>query len=120
MKVSDEAIVAALLSTATNREAALSVRLTEAQLYSRMKRPELREKLAEAKTKALELATAAAQGRTVEAVDTIAGVMRDSSVSAQTRLNAADALLRNAARLTEITDVLERLEALESAQRGEE
>lgn len=120
MKVSDDVLVAALMSTSTNREAALSVKLTEAQLYSRMKRPELREKLQQAKARALEAATAAAQGRALEAVDVLAAVMRDRTTAAQVRVNAADAVLRNTMRLTEAVDVLGRLEALESAQRAED
>ena len=42
--------------------------------------------------------------------------MNDSENSPQVRLNAADALIRNNLKLTEQTDILRRLEALERMQ----
>lgn len=41
--------------------------------------------------------------------------MQDERASQQTRLNAAEAILKHGARYTEIGDVLERIKALEAS-----
>ena len=114
MKVPDEKIVAALLSSRTNAEAAKAVGLTETAFYNRLRNPELRAKLSEAKTRLLEGATVAAQGRMSEAVGVMADVMRNDAHGPQTRLNAAEAILRNAVKLTEIVDVERQITELEN------
>lgn len=48
-----------------------------------------------------------------EAVSTMAQIMGDKSVNAQTRLNASDALLRQSLKFIEAVDILERLEKIE-------
>lgn len=113
MKVSDEKILAALMASTTNAEAAKSAGLSLTQFYNRMRSADFRAKLAEARARLLDGATAALQARMGEAVDTMAEVMHDSDAPAQTRLNAADALLRNALRLSERADIADRLAELE-------
>ena len=114
MKVPDEKIVAALLSSRTNAEAAKAVGLTETAFYNRLRNPELRAKLSEAKTRLLEGATVAAQGRMSEAVGVMSDIMRNDAHGPQTRLNAAEAILRNAVKLTEIVDVERQITELEN------
>ena len=113
MKVSDEKIIAALLSATTNVEAARAAGLSTTQLYNRMRHPAFKEKLSEARARLLDGATAALQARMGEAVDTMTAVMHDPDAPAQTRLNAAEAVLRNSLKLSERSDVMARLEALE-------
>ena len=115
MKISDEAIVAAILSNSTNRDAAVACGLSEKQFYSRLSTPSLKAKLAEARARLLENATTAILARVGEAVETMANIMRDEKSPAQTRLNACDAIVRNALRMGEQIDVLNRVEALEKA-----
>lgn len=116
--VSNERIVAALLTSKTMQEAAESCGLTERAIRKRMETPEFRMLYADAKTAILERATTSIQGHTSAAVDTMAEVMKDTKNAPQVRLNAADAVLRNALKLTEQQDILERLSALERAQHG--
>lgn len=115
MRVSDEKIIAALLNAGTNKAAAEAVGLSETQLYARMRKDAFKAKLADAKRRVLESATVAAQGRLGEAVATMADIMGNAENSPQVRLNAADALLRNSLKLTEQTDILERVGQLEKA-----
>ena len=119
MKVSDEKIIAALMTSATNAEAAKSAGLSLTQLYNRMRNPEFKTKLSEARSRLLDGATAALQARLGEAVDTMTEVMHDPDAPAQTKLNAAEAILRNSLKLSERSDILARLDALEEAERGE-
>ena len=113
MKVSDEKIIAALMATATNAEAAQVAGLSQTQLYHRMRSDVFKRKLAEARGRLLDGATAALQARMGEAVDTMTKVMHDPETPAQTRLNAAEAILRNSLKLSERNDILSRLEVLE-------
>ena len=113
MKVSDEKIIAALMTSATNAEAAKSAGLSLTQFYNRMRNPNFKTKLAEARARLLDGATAALQARMGEAVDTMTVVMHDPDAPAQTRLNAAEAILRNSLKLSERSDILDRLDILE-------
>ena len=107
MRVTDEQIIAALLTAGTHKKAAEAVGLSQTQLYARMRKDAFKAKLAEAKRRVLESATVAAQGRLGEAVA--------EENAPQVRLNAAEALLRNGLKLTEQADILERMEQLEAA-----
>lgn len=114
MKVSDEKIIAAIIANDTNAAAAKAAGLSEAQFYNRIRTPELKAKLAEVRSSLIEGATTALQARMDEAVDAMTAVMRDPATPAQTRLNAAEAILRNGLKLSERSDILSRLEALEN------
>ena len=113
MKIPDEKIVAALLSTTTNAEAAREAGLSLTQFYNRMRHPVFKKKLAEARARLMDVATTALQTSMGEAVDTMTAVMHDPDAPAQTRLNAAEAVLRNSLKLSERTDVLDRMDTLE-------
>lgn len=113
MKASDEQIVSALMSTRTNAEAAAACGLSTRQLITRMQAPELQALLTDAKSKVLERATESAQAAMVNAVDVMREIMQDTEHAPQVRLNAADAILRNGLRLTDVVDVQRRLAALE-------
>ena len=113
MKISDEQIVAAIISCSTNKQAAEACGLSEKQFYNRLSRPELKEKLAAARAKLLECATSSIAARVSEAVEVISNIMHSSETTAQTRLNAADAIIRNSLKMGERTDVLERIAELE-------
>ena len=117
MIVSNEQIISVLLSSKTNSEAASRLEMTERQLYSRMHNDEFKAMLSDVKRRLLESATIAAQGRLTEAVGIMVGIMQDAKNPPQTRLNAAEAVLRNGMRLTETTDTEARIDELEQAMR---
>ena len=81
-----------------------------------MKKPEFKERYAQAKADILKTATAKLQGNLCGAIDTLAEIMTDTEAAKQTRVNSAVSILQYAARFTETTDILERLEAIEEAQ----
>ena len=113
MRVSDEKIIAVLLSSQTNREAAQRLKMNERHLYTRLQDEAFRSKLQAAQRKILDDVVLDMQSNLKEAAAVIVGVMRDSNNSPQTRLNAADMLQRNYLKLSERTDVLDRLDRLE-------
>lgn len=115
-RLTDEAIIAALIANGSIKGAAASLDCTERTLYERMKKPEFKELYTQAKGEILKAATAKLQGNLTGAIDTLAEVMNDKEAPKQTRVNSAVSILQYAARFTETTDILERLEAIEEAQ----
>lgn len=93
--------------------------MSETQLYARLRSPDFKSRYDEARRELLEQATAALQGHLAGAVETMGELCRNAETPAQTRLNAADSIIRNALKLVETTDILARLDELEAAMGGE-
>lgn len=115
-RLTDEAIIAALIAEGSIKGAAASLECTNRTLYGRMKKTEFRELYAQAKADILRTATAKLQGNLCAAIETLVEIMADEEAAKQTRVNSAVSILQYAARFTETTDILERLEAIEEAQ----
>ena len=109
----DEIILAALLSTPTVRAASQACGVSESQIYARLRNDAFKKKYDQARKELFEQNTAALQGNLGVAIDTLAEIVQDSKASQQTRLNAAEAIIRNSLKLTEQTDIIARLDALE-------
>lgn len=120
MRVSDEEIVAAMLTHSTNRKAAEAVKLSDRAFYSRIRKPSFQSKLAEEKARILEFAANAARGHINKAIQVMAQVMADEENAPGVRTQAADALIRNSLKLLEIADISQRLDNLESRLEQEE
>lgn len=112
-KRKDELILAALLSNPTVREAASICGMSETQIYARLRNKSFKEKYDEARKELLEQNTAALQSHISAAIDTMGEIVSDPEASQQVRLNAAEAIIRNSLKLTEQTDIITRLDALE-------
>lgn len=115
-RLTDEEIIAALITEGSIKGAAASLKCTARTLYERMKKPEFKELYAQAKADILKTATAKLQGNLCGAIDTLAEIMKDTEAAKQTRVNSAVSILQYGARFTETTDILERLEEIEKAQ----
>lgn len=114
--VSDEAVIAALLSTPTLDAAAQQCGLSVRQLYTRRQNPDFVRKLREAQGDALEGAVRYLQHSTATAASTLVEICENGQE--QNRLTAARTLLDQAAKLTEVVDFSRRLEALERMEGG--
>ena len=112
----DEAIISALIENGSIKAAADRLGCTVRTIYERMKKPGFKNLYAQAKAEILKTATAKLQGNLTGAIDTLAAIMKDEETAKQTRANCAVAILQYAAKFTETTDIIERLEALEDAQ----
>ena len=113
MRVPDEKIIAVLLSSQTNREAAQQLKMNERYFYTRLKDEAFQRKYRAAQTKILDEAVSDMRNNLKDAAAVIVGIMKDDNAAAQIRLNAADMLQRNYLRLSERADVLDRLDKLE-------
>lgn len=116
----DEAIISALIENGSIKAAADRLGCTVRTIYERMKKPGFKDLYAQAKAEILKTATAKLQGNLTGAIDTLAAIMKDEETAKQTRANCAVAILQYAAKFTETTDIIERLEALEDAQEANE
>ena len=109
-----DAILQALLTTRTIREAAASLKLSERTIYSYLEDPafKARYKLAQADTTRGLLNHLRELEHT--AVDTLADAMTNASL-ARDRISAAKLILEYRARYGETADIQERLQILEAA-----
>ena len=112
----DEALIAALLSNPTVRAAAKAVGRSETQVYARLRDPDFKSRYDSARHELLERSVTELQTHLSEAVGVFVSVMRDRQAPQQTRLNAAEAVMRNCMKLTEQVDIIERLERLEGKE----
>lgn len=111
----DEKIIAALLSCPTIRAAAKVCHVSEAKIYERLKTHEFNDKYDEARRDILRQSAAYIQGNVNDAIKKIREIMDDPNAAPQTQLNAAEAIIRNSVKLTELTDVLSDLAELKKA-----
>ncbi len=119
-RLSDEEIISALLEQGSIKGAAACLGCTVRTLYQRMKKTRFKELYQSARDEIIRSTTAKLQGYMTGAVDTLADIMKDEEVAKQTRVNSAVSILQYGARFTEVTDVINRLDAIEELQRAME
>lgn len=101
MRVTDQEIVAALLATRTNADAAEALEISERTLYNRMSSESFKKLYRDAQRQVYELCLQQVKRNLLSSVDTMVEIMNDVTAPAQTRLNAAEALQKSAARMTQ-------------------
>lgn len=116
--IADETVLSALLSCPTLEAAAAECGLSVRQLYERRKDPQFMRQLQAAQSAALAGTVRYLQHHTATAAQTLAELCQNAQQE-QTRLQAARALLEQAARLTETVDFDNRLTALEELREDE-
>lgn len=110
----EQIILTALLTYPTIREASEAIGIPESTIYSKLRNEEFERAYQKAKDELLQNTTTFLQSRLQEATKTIIEIMNDTEVAAQTRLNAARSVFDYCIKLTEQTEILKRIEALES------
>lgn len=88
-------------------------------MHNRLNQPDFQKKYREACTRLLKDHTAAMQIAMGEAVSVLREVMNNKDCAGGVRVSAAETVLRNGMKMTEQTNILERLEALESGETRE-
>lgn len=116
--ISDERIIAALLSCPTLEATAEQCGLSIRQLYERRQSEAFVRKLREAQDEALATTTRFLQKATGSAAATLLEIAESKVKPAQVRVAAARTILEQAAKYTETVDVQTRLEALERYAEG--
>ena len=114
--ISDEEIIAALISTGTIREAARTAGISERALYERMKSGDFQALYKSAKADTIRAAVNALNARTQAAIDTIAEIMEAQDVNPATRLQAAQTILNHAGRFADRLQAAEQRTQLQQEQ----
>lgn len=113
-KVSDEEIIAALLSNGSQKAAAAAAGVTTRTIYSRLQDGEFQALYKLAKADILRQTVTALQARTTAAVDTISEIMADKEVNAAVRLQAAQTILSSASKYNTLLQAAENTAAAQA------
>lgn len=110
---SDDMIIAAIMSTKTNKEAADKLGMNQRHFYNRLREKPLQAKLQAAQEKLTQEVGNQLMRSMSAAVDVLNEIMQDKDANRQTRVYAANSVIQNALKLTERETITSRLEALE-------
>ena len=99
--VSDEQIIAALLSNGTIKAAAAAIGVSERSIYDRMNEGEFKALYKSAKADLIRGAVVNLNMQIQAAVDVVADIMNDTSNNAAVRLQAAQTILNNAGKFSQ-------------------
>lgn len=103
-----------MIANPTIRAASEACGVSETQIYARLRKPEFKERYDKARRELLDRNAAALQAHLGAAIETMGEICVDTETAPQVRLNAADAIIRNSLKLTEQSDILDRLQNLET------
>jgi len=99
--ISNEEIIAALLSSGTISEAAAKLNITPRSIYDRMCTRDFKAAYQAAKSDLIRGAVLKINQRLTDAIETVIELMTDKDVNPSTRLQAAQTILTNAAKFAE-------------------
>lgn len=114
MKVSDEALIAALIKYGSHQKAAAELNISQNTITNRLKRNDFRKRYEAAKSALLQEAVDSMKAQLKGAVGTLTEVMNDKESPATVRVSAADSLLRHSIRYIEVAEIESRISKLES------
>jgi len=101
-KISNEAIIAALLQHGTIKDAAAAAGISPRAIYGKFRNDkDFRAEYMEAKAGIIRQAVISLNGKLSAAIDTISDIMADTSANPATRLQAAQTILNTAAKFAE-------------------
>ena len=109
----------ALLTSPSKAAAAKAAGIAPRTLRGYLADPEFQAAYRDAFGNMVEDATRQAQQAISPALSTLREIVEDKEEDAQARISAARAILSNGLKLTETTDILNRLQDLENAMEGE-
>lgn len=98
--LNDEEIIAALLQSGSVREAATKTGITERTIYNKLHDSDFRKLYTDAKADILRQAVISINGKLYEAIGAVADIMNDKDNNAAVRLQAAQTIINNAAKLS--------------------
>lgn len=120
MRVTDNALISALLSCPTIKQASDEVGLSEQSVYSRLRKPDFRAQLQNARDNQFQVISSKLEDANFKALDTIIDILDDKETSAGIRVKAARTLLDLSLKNREQIDVISRIENLEEMLKSQE
>ena len=97
--VSNEVIIAALLTNGTIKETAAALKIAPRTLYDRMAEKDFKAEYAAVRADILRGTVATVTSQLAEAVNTVAEIMTDKAVNPATRLQAAQTIISTSVKL---------------------
>ena len=110
----EDIILNALLAYPTVREASEAAGIPESTIYLKLRNADFKKRYNETKTQMLQNTVTYLQVKIQDATRTIVEIMNDPETAPQVRINAARGVFDYCIRLTEQTEILRRIEALEA------
>ena len=120
MRVTDNQLISALLSCPTIKQASESVGLSEQSVYSRLRKPDFRAQLQNARDNQFQVISSKLEDANFKALDTIIDILDDKEVSAGVKVRASQTLLDLSLKNREQIDVISRIENLEEMLKSQE
>lgn len=113
MRVTDNALISALLTCATIKQASDEVGLSEQAVYSRLRKVDFREKLQSARNDQFQVISSKLEDANFLALDTLVKILDDKETSAGIKVRASQTLLDLSLKNREQADIISRIENLE-------
>lgn len=120
MRVTDNALISALLTCPTIKQASDEVGLSEQAVYSRLRKVDFREKLQSARNDQFQVISSKLEDANFKALNTLVSILDDSEVSAGIKVRASQTLLDLSLRNREQADILTRIQNLEEMLKSSE
>lgn len=113
-------MISALLSCPTIKLASESVGLSEQAVYSRLRKPDFREKLQNARNDQFQVISSKIEDANFKALDTLINILDDKEVSAGIKVRASQTLLDLSLKSREQADIITRIQNLELMLKSQE
>lgn len=120
MRITDSALISALLTCPTIKQASDEVGLSEQAVYSRLRKVDFREKLQSARNDQFQVISSKLEDANFKALNTLVSILDDSEVSAGIKVRASQTLLDLSLRNREQADILTRIQNLEEMLKSSE
>lgn len=120
MRITDSALISALLTCPTIKQASDEVGLSEQAVYSRLRKVDFREKLQSARNDQFQVISSKLENANFKALNTLVSILDDSEVSAGIKVRASQTLLDLSLRNREQADILTRIQNLEEMLKSSE
>lgn len=120
MRVTDNQLISALLSSATIKQASDEVGLSEQAVYSRLRKGDFRIKLQNARNDQFQVISSKLEDANFKALDTLVRILDDKETSAGIKVRAAQTLLDLSLKNREQADIITRIQNLEETLKSQE
>ena len=112
-RISDEKMILAILSNKDLLTASKTLGISVQSIYNRLRKPEFRQRLQQERQGKFEVANSKLTDSMGKAISTLVEILEDTNISAGVRIRASQILLDITLKVTEQTDIIQRLDSLE-------
>ena len=120
MRITDNQLISALLTCPTIKSASDAVGLSEQSVYSRLRKPDFREKLQNARNTQFQVISSKLEDANFKALDVLINILDDKEVSAGIKVRASQTLLDLSLKNREQADIINRIQSLEEMLKSQE